>query len=628
MAGLNIQDELIEQLGKLANQYHMTPNDLLAQWLDNATRLEAVSIHALILENISDTVFITQNNGNFTYVCSSIHKVFGYSAQEVQLMRNCAALGFEGLFDFNTLRQAGEIQNIEWRITDKNGDEHYLLVNVKHISLAEGEVLYTCRDITPRKEIEQTLRESEERYRSLVELSPDAILVYGEGKLLYINQVGAQEFTNVSHPDEIIGRDLSDLLHPSVRERSVALTQQLESEGTYRRRDEMKFVRPDGQEIDIEVSSAPITFQGKLARQAVICDITTRKKIEAELIQQSNRSEAYAEISRLIAEARFDFTKILDAVVHKIAMLIGDMCEVALVSAEGQQLEPVAFYHPNPEAHEYIRELYATTQPQSSAILDSIRETTQSVLVPDLTKEEACALFPPRYHAFVNRFGVYSLLMVPLRVQGEVIGILGVTRDSSDRPYTPDDQVFLENLAGRVALAIQNARLFEEVRGDREQIRQLARRIVTAQEEERRRIAYELHDDAGQALTALKIILQMIEQDIPQAQVEFRQRISETVDLADKTVELVRLLAQDLRPPVLDAMDLDTILESFCHSFGERTHIQVDYSSQFSALLPDAVNLNLYRFLQEALTNVAKHAQASRVRVRLQSETDKVRLSV
>jgi signal transduction histidine kinase len=223
---------------------------------------------------------------------------------------------------------------------------------------------------------------------------------------------------------------------------------------------------------------------------------------------------------------------------------------------------------------------------------------------------------------------MYSLLVVPLRVQGVVIGTLGVSRDTPNRPYTDADQNYLQDLADRAAQAIENARLFETVQNARERMRQLAQQVVTAQEEERRRVSRELHDEAGQSLTALKIRLQILKGEVPPDLNVVRQSIDEVVKLTDSTMHHIRLLAQDLRPPVLDTVDFTTVLVSYCREFAHRTHIQTDYHGDPFPTLPNGVKTFLYRFLQETLTNVVKHADASRVQVDARCTLDEVSLAV
>jgi signal transduction histidine kinase len=214
-----------------------------------------------------------------------------------------------------------------------------------------------------------------------------------------------------------------------------------------------------------------------------------------------------------------------------------------------------------------------------------------------------------------------------MKMGGETIGVMQVQSYRLDA-YSQEDIELLSALANVAVIAIENARLFEQVRAGRERMRRLTQEIVSAQEEERRRLSRELHDEAGQALTALKISLDLIQSDLPVEDGSLRQRLGEAVALTETTMEQIRLLAYGLRPPALDAVGLSYTLEGLCRDFAERTQLSIDYDGAGLPVLPEAVNICLYRFLQEALTNVAKHANGNQVWVALRCDAETVSLSV
>ncbi|MGQ4646609.1 GAF domain-containing protein [Lyngbya aestuarii] len=131
--------------------------DITAAKQMEQTLRESEELHRNTLSNISDTVFITNYLGKFTFICPNVDIIFGYSLPEVQEMGNIAQLLGESFFDWQELAIRGEIPNIEREITDKTGKTHTLLVNVKRVAIKEGTVLYSCRDITERHQAEQEL---------------------------------------------------------------------------------------------------------------------------------------------------------------------------------------------------------------------------------------------------------------------------------------------------------------------------------------------------------------------------------------------------------------------------------------------------------------------------------------
>jgi signal transduction histidine kinase len=168
----------------------------------------------------------------------------------------------------------------------------------------------------------------------------------------------------------------------------------------------------------------------------------------------------------------------------------------------------------------------------------------------------------------------------------------------------------------------------DAIAAGRERLKTLARKVVFAQEEERRRISSELHDEAGQALTALSISLKLHAADIEDAPPEVRKKLNDTIALVTTTMDQIRLLAQGLRPQSLDALGINNTLEGCCRDFSRRTQIEIEYQGVEVESLPDITAISLYRFLQEALTNAAKHARASKVKVTLTQEDSLLALRV
>jgi PAS domain S-box-containing protein len=216
----------------------------------------------------------------------------------------------------------------------------------------------------------------------------------------------------------------------------------------------------------------------------------------------------------------------------------------------------------------------------------------------------------------VTLLNVQRSIYAPLVIGGETRGILGILGSDLSEADLPAVTVF----ASQTAIAIENAELVEELITSRERLQQLARQVVSAQEAERQRLSRTLHDEAGQALTALRISLELIRQDLPRHDGQLQHRMADAASLVDTTMDRIRALAQDLRPPALDAVGLNHTLKGLCQDFAERTLLPVSYRGQESPDLPAAASIALYRFVQEALTNVAKHAGASQVTVSLECE--------
>jgi signal transduction histidine kinase len=157
-------------------------------------------------------------------------------------------------------------------------------------------------------------------------------------------------------------------------------------------------------------------------------------------------------------------------------------------------------------------------------------------------------------------------------------------------------------------------------------LRQMSSQVLTAQEEERKRIARELHDDTAQALTSVLVRLRLLERSLRDKRLQ--RGLGELRDLTGSTLEGVRRLAIDLRPPMLDDLGLEAALQSHVQDFSQRWPIKATFVGCRLARLPAEVELVLYRIVQEALSNVAKHANASQVLVRLTRRGRTLRLLV
>jgi signal transduction histidine kinase len=174
----------------------------------------------------------------------------------------------------------------------------------------------------------------------------------------------------------------------------------------------------------------------------------------------------------------------------------------------------------------------------------------------------------------------------------------------------------------------ESQRLLEQVRAGRERLRNLNIQLVNVQEEERRRISNVLADETGQSLSALAIILELITGDVKDASPDMMARVAEALDLIKSTVDKLRILAQDLRPPTLEVIGLSNTLEGFCREFSRRNKVTVEFTGAPAADLPDSHNIAIYRFLQEALANITNHTGVTKVWVTLQLDEKAITLIV
>ena len=206
---------------------------------------------------------------------------------------------------------------------------------------------------------------------------------------------------------------------------------------------------------------------------------------------------------------------------------------------------------------------------------------------------------------------------------GNLASILGSVTDITDRKRMQQSLADAKDeLEARVAERTR------ELTESREQLRDLTTEVVHAQEEERRKVSRELHDEAGQALVSMKYGLESILSELPKANAPIRSRLALAIQQLDQTMEQIRHLAHSLRPPLFDIADLDLTLKDYCREFGEATGLRIEYRGVSVPGLPEQAGLSFFRFLQEALTNVVKHANASRAQVELEKDAGNLSLTV
>jgi signal transduction histidine kinase len=181
----------------------------------------------------------------------------------------------------------------------------------------------------------------------------------------------------------------------------------------------------------------------------------------------------------------------------------------------------------------------------------------------------------------------------------------------------------------RLAAALEEQqRLYAQLLVEQEQLRLLSQRLVEVSEATLQAVSRELHDDFGQAITAVRMDLNRVERELPPTSTARQQLRSARHQLAN-ILQNVRNLSQILRPAVLDDLGLVAAIESYATRFSERTGVSVELQLPSSEpTLPPEIELTLYRVLQEALTNVARHARAHNVHITLERTEDRIRLSV
>jgi PAS domain S-box-containing protein len=254
---------------------------------EESLKVSEARFRSLVM-NSSDMITVFAPDGTRLYASPSIEPVLGYKPEETL---GGSAFDLVHPDDVPSVREEfaerartpGTGPPFEFRLRHADGSWHtFESIGTNLLDdPSVGGLVFNARDVTDRKRTEEALRESEERYRRLVELSPDFIGVHGKGRVLFTNRAGAKLF-GAGSPEELTGRRVMDLIHPDYRE---TVTERISRTEEERERTELiqeKFLRLDGRAVDVEAVSTPIVYRGEEATLVVARDITTRKRAEEE----------------------------------------------------------------------------------------------------------------------------------------------------------------------------------------------------------------------------------------------------------------------------------------------------------------------------------------------------------
>jgi signal transduction histidine kinase len=249
-----------------------------------------------------------------------------------------------------------------------------------------------------------------------------------------------------------------------------------------------------------------------------------------------------------------------------------------------------------------------------------IAQTGEPAILPDL--ENSNGMLNP-----LLREKAKALWGMPLRISDQVIGVLII---GFNKPFDwlPSEKELLGAIAERSALAIEKARFNDALRERELRIAELSAHLLRAQEEERKRISRELHDATGQQLMVIRLYLGMLDGSAADI-AELRKKIAETVAVVDQTIEGIRRIIAKLSPLVLEELGLIAAIRKEAKDFTKRTGVRTRVAvSDAVGRLSNQTETAVYRVIQEALHNVAKHANARNVTLQMNREGDAISLVI
>jgi len=375
----------------------------------------------------------------------------------------------------------------------------------------------------------------------------------------------------------------------------------------------------DGSFYWVDTTIVPfVNEQGKPFQYwAIRFDITERKLSEEAQQRYAQRIEAMHRIEQVILAQQSSQETAQVALWHLRGLVPCEWATVTLFDFEQEQAEVIA--------GDVDGELVfptGTLLPLNNFSAFDVFSEGSVYYVEDIMQLE----HPSLIMQHLLSAGIRCCMVVPLFIEERLIGELKLA-DVHTAAFTAEHQSIASEVAAQLAVAVEKARFFEQIRADRERLHTLSSQLMEAQETERRHLARELHDEIGQALTAVKINLQAVQRSCEANAVA--SPLQESIGIVEIALQQVRNLSLDLRPSLLDDLGLVAALRWYVDRYAQRSGITAEFSTNSgqAGRLPN-IETACFRIVQEALTNVMRYAQAKQVSVKLQQRPQELHLMI
>jgi PAS domain S-box-containing protein len=501
----------------------------------------------------------------------------------------------------------------EHRMLAHDGSIHRVLSHGQVVRDPDGRPLRMVgmdQDITLRQQAEIRLKASEERYRMVWESAPDAmVLADRRGVILAANPAFFELFGLLR--ENVIDKHFTDFVTEQDLEVVENAYQSVVVEEPVLRL-ERQLHRQDGSTIVVDVRIKTLTLDTQeLLLLAIVRDITKQKQAETAFQQARNQLDTLLAFSQNLAST-LDLDPLLNLVLDQLTAVI-PYDAAAILGIQHDRIEPLVYRGPPiPEDLGFLRFHFA-----ENPILQQISTSNKMCYIEDTNTREALEQrFSGGLGEWDSALAMYrSWLALPLIVKGQLIGGLILAHAQPDR-FDPAARSLAEAFANQAAIALENAWLYRQAQD-------------TAVSTERTRLAHDLHDSVTQALYVINLYSEASRLALTAGKVDVAfQNLDELQSMAHEAVTDLRVLIYDLRPPVLEEVGLAAAIKNRLEAVEARAGIQAEFQVEGDRVLPPEVEAELFWVAQEALTNILKHAQATRVQVELRLVEGQVHLGI
>ena len=345
--------------------------------------------------------------------------------------------------------------------------------------------------------------------------------------------------------------------------------------------------------------------------------ILTKREIAEQSLRQRNKELLALNAIAATVSQSLDLDRILHNAleqVHQLDILGSQAQSIIFLLDEQTGTLQFAAQHGAPPDHPCL-----IRPPKIGDCLCGIAVATGEVSITKNVRSSHCPLEESKHHH----------ICLPLKIRTKTLGVLTIHLPM-DQVVTDNDVRLLTAITDQISIAVENGRLFKAVNHQSNRLRRLSIRLAETEEAERRRIANELHDQVGQNLTALGINLNIVRALSEQEPGNNAcARLDDSLALVEQTTARIRNVMEDLRPPMLDDYGLMATLRWYAERFAQRTELEIAVLGEEPMPgLEDKTENALFRITQEALNNIAKHAQASQVTIALVDNVNSVQLTI
>ncbi len=571
--------------------------------------------YRMFIDLATDAFFQSNREGKLLTVNKEAERLSGYTVDELLSSNLINYFTAESIRErplrFDLLDEGHTIKT-ERTILHKDGSQ--VSVEMNSNRLPDGTYQSFLRDITARLQAETAIRKSEKKLSDLMNNLQGMVFSCSTdaGRTMSFVSAKAQELTGYQ-PGDFINNNLisyDEIIHPDDRKMVWEKIQTALLSDTYfeieyriiRKSNEVRWVLERGR-LAFSETGADATLEG------FVSDITERKYnefLQTAMFNITNAVVSSNNLNAFLIFARNELSRLLDT------------DDVELIFRE----EDLALLSIQPRPVSFIAE-------DKTILKKSLAERLRRYKKPVFLTREQVVKLQNENELIGPAPTPKAFLGTPLVINNKITGAVIAGRGEHQNDFNPNDLKLLDLVSGQVGLGIAKIYNENEITRSHKALVDLHMHIQEIREEERKKIALNLHDDLGQRLTALHMILMQMKQSIPKESLDLSTRVGATIQMLQETVAIVQRISAGLRPSILDVLGLVPAIQWQLDEFSKNTKIRC-----YARISPDSIDLDeklttiIFRVIQEALTNVARHSNATKVNLVMVMLNTQIQLNI